>query len=324
MSATMTIVAAPEQVKPRQPPKRSRTWHETDAPYTFANDDVEWERLNGVHRAIKEYLGNRVTLAPIEHLNPKNILELGAGTCVWALDVAHMFPQATVTAVDISFNRVPNPPPNLVMQTQNLLEGFPWGPDSFDIIHMRFLLVHMPNFPELVKKCFTALKPGGIILLEDIDQNLYADDDETPESIKIFYKHYHAFMARSGVDGETGAKLESTLRQIGGFSEIHVHNMPCPLSTPYTDNPKLNRMGLEMRKSLAKAYEGLHVKMAGSGLTEEIYQNMIHDAHDPNQKIYMDFYWTWARKEEHVPSIVDTAYSFWDYIVRTAYWIVGY
>jgi len=238
--------------------KKQRTWHEADAPYTFANDQEEWERLNGVHRAIKEYLGHRITLAPLEDMSPapRNILELGAGTGVWAMDIANMFPDATVTAVDISFNNIRNPPRNVVLKQLNILEGFPFEPESFDIIHMRFLLVHMPNFPELVKKCTAALRPGGILLLADLDLNLYSEDADLTENIKSFYRLYHGHMGKSGVDGETGAKLEVVLHGLREFSKIHVHNMAARISAPYTDDPNLNKLGIEMRKSLGKAFDG--------------------------------------------------------------------
>ncbi|EJU01928.1 S-adenosyl-L-methionine-dependent methyltransferase [Dacryopinax primogenitus] len=309
--------------------RKQRTWHEADAPYTFANDDTEWERLNGVHRAIKEYLGNRVTLAPLEDLtpSPKNILELGAGTGVWAMDVANMFPNATVTAVDISFNNIRNPPRNVVLKQLNLLEGFPWEPETFDIVHMRFLLVHMPNFPELAKKCAQVLRPGGILLLEDLDLNLYAMDGEITDNIRTFYDHYHGHMAKSGVDGETGAKLEGVLHQLRMFSDIHVHNMPAPISGPFTDDPKLNKMGAEMRKSLGKAFDGIWVKMPGSGITQEMHDAMVHDAHDPSRQMYMDFYWTWSRKAEKEPetnTLRDQAWAWWEYVVQTGWWILGY
>ncbi|KZO98435.1 S-adenosyl-L-methionine-dependent methyltransferase [Calocera viscosa TUFC12733] len=335
MSQTITMTELPRRQTVTEKPiarpvaRKQRTWHEADAPYTFANDDLEWERLNGVHRAIKEYLGNRVTLAPIEDLlpAPKKILELGAGTGVWATDVANMFPDATVTAVDISFNNIRNPPRNVVLKQLNLLEGFPFEPESFDIVHMRFLLVHMPNFPDLIKKCSAALRPGGLLLLEDIDQNLYSVDGDVPDSIKTFYKHYHGHMAKSGVDGETGAKIEGVLHGLNQFSEIHVHNMPAPISGPYTDDPKLNKMGVEMRKSLGKAYDGIWGKMPSSGLTQEIHDNMIRDAHDHDRKIYMDFYWTWARKAEKEPetqTLYQQAWSWWEYLVETGWWILGY
>jgi SAM-dependent methyltransferase len=42
-------------------------------------------------------------------------------------------------------------------------------PDSFDLIHSRMVVQHLPNKDEVVARLVAALKPGGVLFLEDTD-----------------------------------------------------------------------------------------------------------------------------------------------------------
>ncbi|KAH8595084.1 hypothetical protein B0O99DRAFT_686947 [Bisporella sp. PMI_857] len=68
--------------------------------YNFPNDDAEQGRENMLHAMIA-YLCQQLHLAPI---GPKlqNILDLGTGTGIWAMEMGDQYPSANVLGVDLS------------------------------------------------------------------------------------------------------------------------------------------------------------------------------------------------------------------------------
>ncbi len=55
------------------------------------------------------------------------------------------------------------------------LEDLPFPPDSFDAIHCRGVLMHIPDWPRALSNLCRVLKPGGrIVILEDNDASLHA------------------------------------------------------------------------------------------------------------------------------------------------------
>jgi len=285
--------AQAEEILKAAPSKRG--FHGADAPYPIPNDDVEWKRLNDMHAGLKDFLGGVNTKAPLG--NPKAILELGCGSGIWAFEMAEQFPEAKVTAVDVSPVNESRKPANCEYKKVNLISDWPFEPESFDVVHMRFLLVHMPNWTELASKAAAAVKPGGYLLLEDIDHHIYRANGPLPDAIPKFYDIYHGHVGKNNVDPDTGVKLASFLEDSKLFEEVQCMEFHAPM-TPYTEDAKLNKVGEVMRVSLSRAYASLHLRMGESGMTPEIIKEYAETLHDPNHWLYMPIFFTWARKLE--------------------------
>ncbi|KZO94565.1 S-adenosyl-L-methionine-dependent methyltransferase [Calocera viscosa TUFC12733] len=248
-----------------------------------------------MHSGLKAFLGGINTQAPLG--NPKAILELGAGSGVWAFEMAQQFPEAQVTAVDISPVNETHKPANCKFQQVNLTKDWPFEPESFDVVHMRFLLVHMPNWPELAAKAASAVKPGGYLLLEDIDHHIYRENGPLPDEVSKFYDIYHSHMGKTNVDPDTGVKLKTFLDESKLFEEVQCLEFHAPM-VPFKEDAKLNKVGEVMRISLTRAYASLHLRMGESGMTPEIIKGYADKLHDPNHWLYMPIFFTWARKHE--------------------------
>jgi len=54
--------------------------------YALPNDEVEQDRLDMMHHVYSLILGGKLHLAPLK--NPQNILDVGTGTGIWAIDMA--------------------------------------------------------------------------------------------------------------------------------------------------------------------------------------------------------------------------------------------
>jgi ribosomal protein L11 methylase PrmA len=53
--------------------------------YNFPNDDVEQEREDMKHAMVRLLSGQKLHFAPLGN-NPQNILDIGTGTGIWAIE----------------------------------------------------------------------------------------------------------------------------------------------------------------------------------------------------------------------------------------------
>lgn len=94
------------------------------------------------------------------------------------------------------------------------LQQAEWG--SFDLVHARFLLEHLPNPLDAVRQMVRAAKPNGegrIVLLDD-DHPVLSLSPEPPGFPALWQAYMRAF-DRLGNDPLTGRRLVSLLHQAG-------------------------------------------------------------------------------------------------------------
>jgi SAM-dependent methyltransferase len=97
-------------------------------------------------------------------------LELGAGAgSVARLLCRRIGPDGRVAAVDLDTRFVEElDEPNLDVHRANVLtDGLPG--DAYDLVHARALLMHLPTREKFVGEMAAVLRPGGWLLVEDLD-----------------------------------------------------------------------------------------------------------------------------------------------------------
>lgn len=102
------------------------------------NDSAEHERLELQHRAMFLAAGGQLFYAPVA--KPQNVLDLGTGIGIWAIDVADAHPEALVTGVDLSPIQPSLSPPNTKWEIDDVEDDWTWPPDHFDLIYSQFML----------------------------------------------------------------------------------------------------------------------------------------------------------------------------------------
>ncbi|KZT56686.1 S-adenosyl-L-methionine-dependent methyltransferase [Calocera cornea HHB12733] len=276
-----------------------RKYHAAETPYSLPNDEDEWERLDVQHYGIKAYFGGNNVGADWPE-NPRRILEIGAGSGAWAMEVAYQFPNAEVIAIDISDVKPDRKPENCTFKVVNVVKDpWPFAKDEFDIVHCRFVTVHLPNFKELLDKAIDSTAPGGILMFEDIDCDFVSDLMPVPAAIPNFFDIYRTFFASVNVDARPGPKLAPHIMASKKFSETHEYVMPAPMGA-WTRDQKLNNVGLAMRKGLVGAGQSQHGKLYKFGMTQEIVDEWAKAVCTPENKLYMDIYFVWAKKKASV------------------------
>jgi ubiquinone/menaquinone biosynthesis C-methylase UbiE len=156
------------------------------------------------------------------------VLEIGCGGGDLAFDIARIVaPSGRVRGTDIDQTKLDLATreaaelslTNIEFQLGNITESAPAG--NFDFVHTRFVLTHLTDPAQALKHIRAALRPGGIIVLEDIDFSGYFC---YPDCAAL-WRYVHLYMEttrRRGVDANIGPRLPSLLLE-AGFENIQAN-----------------------------------------------------------------------------------------------------
>ncbi|CAI6101412.1 unnamed protein product [Clonostachys chloroleuca] len=157
--------------------KYGRTFHNyNQGSYIYPNDEREQERLDLVHNAYTLALQGRLCLAPIEsNKRSLRVLDIGTGTGIWAIDFGDKYPGASVCGVDLSPIQPEFVPPNVRFYVDDIEQN--WIGSSYDYIHCRNIAGSITDWPALVGRIYSHLKPGGWAELQETRNTPYSEDD---------------------------------------------------------------------------------------------------------------------------------------------------
>jgi SAM-dependent methyltransferase len=85
---------------------------------------------------------------------------------------------------------------------------------EFDLVHARFLLEHVPERDEVIPRLVEALKPGGWIVLTDLDGSTVRERRPRRHFDRVM-RATNALYAAAGWDPTFGARLPDALTQAG-------------------------------------------------------------------------------------------------------------
>ncbi|MBA2724665.1 MAG: methyltransferase domain-containing protein [Actinobacteria bacterium] len=112
---------------------------------------------------------------------------------------------------------------NLEVRRHDILED-DLESTAFDLVHSRFLLEHLPRYREALGKMVTALKPGGWLVVEDVDfaSAIFGDPEQRPgvpaESIAVGVELTSRMMLMAsarGIQPELGRRLPELFVEAG-------------------------------------------------------------------------------------------------------------
>ncbi len=144
-------------------------------------------------------------------------LEVGAGggsVARWLAE--HVRPHGHVVATDINLRDLNTDGIAGLEVRQHDIVKDSLEEASFDLIHARLVLEHLPERGTVLEKLARALHPGGWLVVEDVDyvsampiSELGAQEHEHTQSVRL-----QAFSV-SGVDHTLGRRLPAQLRALG-------------------------------------------------------------------------------------------------------------
>ncbi|KAJ7476663.1 S-adenosyl-L-methionine-dependent methyltransferase [Mycena latifolia] len=249
----------------------------------------ELQRLDEMHAGISQYFGGQLAPAPIADVLPRKIVDLGCGSGAWAIQAAKQFPDAEVLAVDIS----PLPeslilPMNMRFERADLAHELNFEPETFDIVHSRFVMCHVSNGKDATERAASLVRPGGLLLLEDTDLTRIIETGGPV--VRAVSSHFKDLLTARGADGEIGRKFEGIIAALGSFEDIHADQIIVPLCGT-TPDAAMNELAVAMRKSAAQALA------AAKGVAKEMAQQYKEEMGQKGCEGSM--YFVWARRSSN-------------------------
>lgn len=147
--------------------------------------------------------------------------EVGAGgTSVVAHLSERVGPGGHVLATDINLSWAAGAAAaNVEILEHDVAAGPPPG-GPFDLVHARLVLVHVPARDAALANMVAALRPGGVLLVEDADpalQPLSCLEETGPDQVLAnrLRRGFRSLLAERGVDLAYGRTLPRRLREAG-------------------------------------------------------------------------------------------------------------
>jgi SAM-dependent methyltransferase len=142
-------------------------------------------------------------------------LEIGGGggsIASWLATRVGSAGRVIATDIDPRFMKALNHP--LVEVWQHNIVSDPMPEATFDLVHARLVLIHIPQREEVLRRMISALKPGGWLLIEEFDSASLIPDPNVNPGETLLKTHLAMFrlMENHGVERRFGRLLLHHLR----------------------------------------------------------------------------------------------------------------
>ncbi|KAJ4248491.1 hypothetical protein NW762_012829 [Fusarium torreyae] len=209
---------------------QGRTYHSDKFrnDYVFPNDEQQLKSVYISHHYLTLLLDGKLFLAPIKE-NVQNVLDVGTGSGIWAMDFAEHYPNAEIVGTDLSPCQPEWVLPNVRFEIDDATETWTWEDNHFDFIHIRYLFGAIPDWYHLFEEAYRCCAPGGWIESVEADVRIRSDDGTVDlEPVwKVCDKMYEEggkALGRSFFIPIGGWPKDPTMAQIGRFVQQTVEN----------------------------------------------------------------------------------------------------
>ncbi|MCS6292799.1 MAG: methyltransferase domain-containing protein [Nitrospira sp.] len=230
-----------------------------DYVFTSAEDQLELTRLRAIEREFDPASCRRLYATGLT--TGWRCLEVGpgAGSVMWWMG-ERVGPSGHVVALDLSTKFLTAHPPAHVEIQQGDIRTASLPQGSFDLVHARYVLIHLPDYEIALSQMLAALKPGGWIVLEEPDFSASRGIAGTAVQLAAMQhinQAIHRMYESRGMDYALGLKLLPFL-QMRGLGDLSMEN-DAPVSAG----------GSGLAKIMAMSAEQLRDKYLATGIVSE-------------------------------------------------------
>jgi SAM-dependent methyltransferase len=212
--------------------------------YPLPEDEIEQARLDLQHEMMRRTFNGRLYLSPITG-DLHNILDLGTGTGIWAIEMADANPQAQVLGMDLSPIQPWLVPPNVRFEVDDFNSQWTYT-QPFDFIHARALVGSSQDFLRLIRQAYDHLRPGGYLEMTDVQMPIMSDDGTLEGTdLETWSNRQVEACAIMGVDTTAPSKYRQMMMD-AGFEDVQEQRFKWPIGTWPRDSffKELGNMGL--------------------------------------------------------------------------------
>ncbi|KAG6010458.1 hypothetical protein E4U21_006460 [Claviceps maximensis] len=273
--------------------------------YNFPNEDVEQEREDMKHAMVKLLCSQKLHFAPIGN-NPQEVLDIGTGTGIWAIEMGDAFPSAHILGIDLSPIQPDWLPPNVRFMVDDAESPWLYPRNHFDYIHSRHTVMAIKDWDRLYRTAYDHLKGGAWIEMQEIHHRPFSAAMEglisTDHPVARFWNLVTDGLAALGVnlDISSGGILAGKMQQ-AGFRNVTERVFHVPIGT-WPKNKVLKTVGLYWRTILIDGLQAIAMGPLTRGLrwnreqVELLLMEVRQAYHDNNSLMYMPLHVTYAQK----------------------------
>ncbi|KAK4235844.1 hypothetical protein C8A03DRAFT_36296 [Achaetomium macrosporum] len=254
--------------------------------YNFPNDDVEQQREDMKHSMVKLLCG-QLYFAPIGE-QPHEILDIGTGTGIWAIEMGDLFPNANILGVDLSPIQPEWVPPNVRFMVDDIESPWLHPRNYFDYVHSRHTVMAIKDWPKLMRRALEHLRPGGWFEMQEVyHYPISANKTMAPEHpVAQYWSLINEGLSNLGISFHAVAngRLADMMRDCG-FVNVTERVLHIPIGT-WPKNKVLKTVGLYWRTILIDGIQAIALGplTRGCGWTREQVELFLVDV----RKAYFD------------------------------------
>ncbi|PHH82637.1 hypothetical protein CDD83_3211 [Cordyceps sp. RAO-2017] len=227
--------------------------------YPLPNDSREQRRDEMNHAMMLEITRGHLFFADIGD-HPQKIIDIGTGIGSWVIDVADLYPSASVTGTDLSAIQPKWVPVNVRMFVDDC-EGPDWLHGSgYDLVFFRGMAGVLRDLDGVLERIFPRIKIGGWVEFHEVIPQIMCDDgsmsDDDP--LRLFYDAVTEGLRRLGCDPLRTARLEETLDH-AKFANVRCITKKVPISAWPRDG-HLKAVGILMQTVMLESLDALAAK----------------------------------------------------------------
>lgn len=243
-----------------------RTYHseQGNAQYWGSNDEAQNDIMDLTHHILTLGLGDKLHLAPLEKGKVQQVIDIGTGTGIWAIDFADAYPGADIVGTDLSPIQPSWVPPNLQFVIEDCTREWTFSPNFADYIHMRWLFGSIKDWDSLLSEAFRVCKPGGWVESHESSCVISSDDDTVSDTSAM--GQWGKFFIEGGKKmGATATVVEDDTHKKAmikaGFTNIQEFKFKNPIGT-WPKDPIMKQMGQFSQHGLETDSEGFILFLA--------------------------------------------------------------
>lgn len=254
------------------------------------SDEAEWDRLDLQHQLFLMTTDLKLGLAPPSG-EPENVIDLGTGTGIWAIEYAEQHPESQVIGVDLSPQQPDFVPPNCRFEIDDIEEAWTWN-RQFDYVHARMMASSIADVPKFFRQCFENTKPGGWLEMQDTHFPLLSQDGTLSPDTALWQWADKLVKGLQIFQREVATPRYKLLMEEAGYVDVKEVQYVWP-QNPWPKDRKLKELGRWNLVNMLDGLEGYSMALLtrAHGMSVEEVQVFLADVRRDMKDTRIHSYW---------------------------------